>query len=155
MLSEAHLHHRNVRKQQQEALGVKGTVRMSWIWGVCRTVVPRAMAASLGNLRKKQIFGSTWYGLSETSWGRAQQSVFEQAFRWFQYMLIWTLGPGPCGSVGWSAIPYTERVWVQFPVKGTYLGCRFDPQLGHVGEATYECFSSHIDISLFPPFAPL
>ena len=33
--------------------------------------------------------------------------------------------PGQCGLVGWSIVPWTERLLVRF--LGTYLGCRFNP----------------------------
>ena len=44
----------------------------------------------------------------------------------------------PQRPVGWSAIPYTKSFgfnswWGQ---QGTYLGCRFNPWLGHMQEAT-------------------
>lgn len=41
------------------------------------------------------------------------------------------LGPGQCGSIGWSVIQYTERWWVRFLVRAP-------------GEAT-----DHIVLSLF------
>ena len=39
------------------------------------------------------------------------------------------------GSVGWSVIPYTKRLWVQFPV-GAHTRFWFDAQAGRMWKAT-------------------
>ena len=58
-----------------------------------------------------------------------------------------SLQPGWRGSVGWSIVPYTERLWVWFPVRAMCLGCAFGPWLGHVWEATNQ-FLPHQCLSL-------
>ena len=49
------------------------------------------------------------------------------------------------GSVDWSIVPCTERVTGSIPSQGTYLGCEFHPQLGHIWEAAIDV---SIDVSL-------
>lgn len=44
-------------------------------------------------------------------------------------------------SVGWDIVLYTEKLAVSVSGEGTYLGCRFHAQLGHI-----------IDVSFFLPF---
>ena len=48
--------------------------------------------------------------------------------------------------VGWH--PAKQKVASFIPVQGTYLGCRFATQLGHVPEATDQCFSPSLSPSL-------
>lgn len=52
--------------------------------------------------------------------------------------------PGCCGSAGWSVVPCTKGLQVQFPVKGTYPCCRFDP-----GQDTYETTNQCFCLSFF------
>ena len=52
-------------------------------------------------------------------------------------------GPGWCGSVGWSILPWTKRSWVRLPVRvNKYSGCRFDPRSGHLQEGNQLMFLS-------------
>lgn len=61
---------------------------------------------------------------------------------------------------GQSTGACTRGSWVQFPVKGAYLGCRFDPQSRFrcVWQATNLYFSPSLPPSLppsvLPPFFP-
>ena len=44
--------------------------------------------------------------------------------------------------------PIRQKVVGSIPSQGTYLGCRFDPQLGYVWEATNRCFSFSLSLKL-------
>ena len=61
---------------------------------------------------------------------------------------IETMGtPWPGGLVGWSVVPYIQNVAGLIPGQGTYLGCGFDPQVGHVRLIGKQLmFLSHIDV---------
>ena len=43
----------------------------------------------------------------------------------------------------------SSHIMDSIPVQGTYLGCKFDPWLGHVQEAADQCFSLTL-MFLFP-----
>ena len=55
--------------------------------------------------------------------------------------------PQPGGSVGWTMC--TPKGGGSIPGQGTHLGCWFDPQMGHVKEATNRCFSLSQSINIF------
>ena len=57
-------------------------------------------------------------------------------------------------SVGWSIVPYTKKVVHSISCWCTYPGWRFNPQSGHVQEATNSCFS-HWCFSLSLPLLSL
>ena len=49
-----------------------------------------------------------------------------------------------------------QKVMGLMPGHAIYLGCGFDPQSGHVGEATDQCFSpilKFLSLSLSPPLS--
>lgn len=44
-------------------------------------------------------------------------------------------------SVGYNIVPCPKSLQVSILDQGSYLGCRLNPQLGHILEATDQCFS--------------
>ena len=52
------------------------------------------------------------------------------------------------GSIGWSMVPYTQKVVGLIPSLGTYLGCRFVPWPVPVQGYNQLMFLSHVDVSL-------
>ena len=52
--------------------------------------------------------------------------------------------------------PVHQKVVGKMPIRDTYLGCGFDPQLAHVCEATNQCFSlisTFLSLSLTLPLS--
>lgn len=49
----------------------------------------------------------------------------------------------------WIIVPYTKWLLGSVPGQNTYMGYRFDPQLGCVWKATSRCF--FITLMFFPP----
>ena len=58
-------------------------------------------------------------------------------FDFYDYKITY-MRPWPGGSVGWSIVPYTKRLWVQSPVRA------------HMGDNPL-MFLSHVDVSRLPP----
>ena len=58
--------------------------------------------------------------------------------------------------LGWlEYCPIYQKVAGLIPSQGTYLGCRLDPRVGHIWEATNWCFSHKLlSLSLSPPHLP-
>ena len=53
------------------------------------------------------------------------------------------------GGFTWlEGLPLHQRVASSIPRQGTYRGCGFSPELGHIREATGQCFCVTSDVPL-------
>lgn len=118
------------------------SLQLKQTWHLSR--IPHTDSKTLASSPAKWTISSR-QRLSRAREGQCRASVKKEASGW----LVWLNG--------WSISLCTVGLQVRFPVKGTHLGCRLDPQpwSRHVQEATnlrlsYQCFSPSFSLPLSP-----
>ena len=109
-------------------------------------VIPNQIVKRNSGVTSKYVYQQMWVFVLFTSWKTDNNQIYNH-FILLAYsssakahLLNISSRPWPDDSFGWNTIPCTKRL--QFiPGQGTYLHHRFNPQLGHVRQATDQCFS--------------